>query len=240
MWEKNKMQVTVEEFRNGEVVPEQHDLNDELGIKCDTVENLVMELKTHDQKTLYWGGLAIREIERFSKWEGIELKKWKAHCNKYAKYVMKYRKDSSTIQGINEVVAEIYSNSTLNSDDLKNLYVEQVMMGKYSTKQLEEKKLRGEYETTAKKIKEEMYSYGKSFEEIMNILYEMQADKDLIVLISEIMKARGFSLQGIRQVSVGLEGEGYQMPRKIVESLENIAKRLENLDSKKNPYYKKP
>jgi hypothetical protein len=119
------------------------------------------------------------------------------------------------------------------------MYVEQVMMGKYSVKQLEERKLRGEYESTANKIKEDMYSYGKSFEEIMNIFYEMQADKDLIVLISEVMKARGFSLQGIRQVSVGLEGEGYQMPRKIVESLENIAKRLENLDSKKNPYYKK-
>ena len=223
------MEVTVEEFQKGEVVPVRHDLVSELKIKTDSIEELVEELKTQDQKTLFWGGLAVREAERFNKWESIELKKWKAHCNYYAKLIMKSRKDSITMQGLGEVVAEIYSKKVVINEELKLMYVEQVMKVMLSTKELEELKLNNKYTSKIQQVKEEMYSYNESFEEIMDIYYGMQADKELVALVADAFKARSYSLSGIKQLTVGLEGEGFQVPRRTVEALESVATKLENL-----------
>ena len=226
------MEVTIDEVGSEGVTPVKHELISELRIKIDSIESLVEELRTQEQKSLFWGGAAIRETERFNKFENIDLRKWRAHCNLYAKAIMKYRKDSMTIQGMQDVVAEIYSSSVMKNEELKLFYVEQVLQTTVSVKDIDSLKLEGKYQSKLQPLKEEMYSYTQSFEEIMEIYYDMQSDKELLGLVADVFKARSYSLSGIKQLTVGLEGEGFQVPRRTVEALESIAKKLEDLSKK--------
>jgi len=226
------MEVTIDEVGSEGVTPVKHELISELRIKIDSIESLVEELRTQEQKSLFWGGAAIRETERFNKFENIDLRKWRAHCNLYAKAIMKYRKDSMTIQGMQDVVAEIYSSSVMKNEELKLFYVEQVLQTTVSVKDIDSLKLEGKYQSKLQSLKEEMYSYTQSFEEIMEIYYDMQSDKELLGLVADVFKARSYSLSGIKQLTVGLEGEGFQVPRRTVEALESIAKKLEDLSKK--------
>jgi len=224
------MEVTIDEVSSEGVMPVKHELISELRIKIDSIESLVEELRTQEQKSLFWGGVAIREAERFNRFENIDLRKWRAHCNLYAKAIMKFRKDSTTIQGMQDVVAEIYSSSVMKNEDLKLFYVEQVLQATVSVKDIDSLKLEGKYQSKLQSLKEEIYSYTQSFEEIMEIYYGMQSDKELLGLVADVFKARSYSLSGIKQLTVGLEGEGFQVPRRTVEALENIAKKLEALN----------
>lgn len=226
------MEVIIDEVSSEGVTPVKHELISELRIKIDSIESLVEELRTQEQKSLFWGGAAIRETERFNKFENIDLRKWRAHCNLYAKAIMKYRKDSMTIQGMQDVVAEIYSLSVMKNEELKLFYVEQVLQTTVSVKDIDSLKLEGKYQSKLQSLKEEMYSYTQSFEEIMEVYYDMQSDKELLGLVADVFKARSYSLSGIKQLTVGLEGEGFQVPRRTVEALENVAKKLEELCKK--------
>lgn len=232
MWSKDKMEVIIDEIKGESIIPVKHELISELKIRIDSIESLVDELRTQEQKSLFWGGAAIREAERFNKFENIDLRKWRAHCNLYAKAIMKFRKDSITIQGMQDVVSEIYSLSVMKNEDLKLFYVEQVLQATITSKDIDSLKLDKKYDSKLQSLKEEMYSYTQSFEEIMEIYYGMQSDKELLGLVADVFKARSYSLSGIKQLTVGLEGEGFQVPRRTVEALENVAKKLEELCKK--------
>jgi hypothetical protein len=230
MWTKDKMSVKVAEA--GEAEPVEYNLIDELQIRFESIEELVELLSTQDQKALYWGGTAIREAERFNKFESINLKQWRAHCNRYAKLIMKGRKDTVTISGISEVVAEIFCKEVLGNEKLSVMYAIEVCNVMFSAKEEEDLKLQKKYEGAVKEVRDKMYRYSQSYEEIMNMYCEMESDKNLLALVADTFKARGYSLSSIKQVTVGLEGEGFQVPRKIVESLENVAKQLQQFNKK--------
>ena len=231
MWTKTQMDVVVEQ--QGEPEPVEYDLVQELRINTDSIENLVEELKTQEQKALFWGGLAIKEAERFAKFEDVDIKQWRAHCNKYVKWIMKGRKDSITIQGMSEVVSEVYSDAIMDNEDLKINYAVEVVLAMLSKAEVEKLRMDGKWENKVLEIKDQMYRYGQSYESVMNMYHEMEADKKLLALVADAFKARGYSLSNVKQVTVGLEGEGFQVPRKTVDALESIAKKLETIANKK-------
>jgi len=146
---------------------------------------------------------------------------------------MKGRKDSITIQGMSEVVSEVYSDAIMDNEDLKINYAVEVVLAMLSKAEVEKLRMDGKWENKVLEIKDQMYRYGQSYESVMNMYHEMEADKKLLALVADAFKARGYSLSNVKQVTVGLEGEGFQVPRKTVDALESIAKKLETIANKK-------
>jgi len=232
MWKPSKMVIVVEETTPEGGVPTEHDMIEELKIHADSIEELAKDLKEQPIKALFWGGLAIQEARRFNKFEAIDLKKWKSYCSRYARLVMKARKEKETIDALEGVVAEVFSKVVMENEGMKLKYAEKAMEQELGESQIKTLKLSNKYDERLKEYSETMYAYEKSFEDTMGMFYEMKADRDMFNMVAEVFKARGYELAGIKDITVGLEGEGFQVANKTVEALNHVVGALKNMTTK--------
>jgi len=226
------MVIVVEETTPEGGVPTEHDMIEELKIHADSIEELAKDLKEQPIKALFWGGLAIQEARRFNKFEAIDLKKWKSYCSRYARLVMKARKEKETIDALEGVVAEVFSKVVMENEGMKLKYAEKAMEQELGESQIKTLKLSNKYDERLKEYSETMYAYEKSFEDTMGMFYEMKADRDMFNMVAEVFKARGYELAGIKDITVGLEGEGFQVANKTVEALNHVVGALKNMTTK--------
>jgi hypothetical protein len=233
MWQPSKMVIIVEETTPEGGVPIEHDMIEELKIHSDTIEDLAKDLKEQPVKALFWGGLAIQEARRFNKFEAIDFKKWKSYCSRYARLVMKARKEKETIDALEGVVAEVFSKVVMENEEMKLKYAEKAMEQELGESSIKSLKLGNKFDARLKEYAETMYAYEKSFEDTMGMFYEMKADRDMFNMVAEVFKARGYELAGIKDITVGLEGEGFQVANKTVEALNHVATALKNMSNNK-------